>query len=409
MRKLVERVRTTVEEFVEQRDDLMMMVSCSDADAPILLKLIEDVEQSVASDVFLFFADDFDEPTSYVAQIVERLREQHKSASEAFVKAGREPLPSFPEWSADDEVAPADRLIEMVSFARSLLPDDGGHRLIWTMFPQKISDGKAYLQLISAFATPRTAAPEIRGVRVIARDVIDAQPLSFDLARSNRVQFTAFDMGPEAIQDALKEETEDDALPDEQRMAALLQNALIDLAHGRNGDALPQLDVLAGYYQSTENHCLYALTLNSIGDMHSRNGDMDQACHWYECAVPPAVKSTSAVMLHTVVKNLADLAYDGKQYERAEQLYDYVDQLAGKMLYVEGMVNARERRGLCNEQLQSHDEAVQNWEAAAQLSRNVELPDGLRRNLEHLSRGYRELHMQDKLASVHQELREIET
>ena len=409
MRKLIEKIQNGLEDFIEQRDNLVMIVSCDDNDAPLVLKIVSDLEQADATDVYLLFADDFVAPDPYVSVTIERLREQHKIANEWLVEQGRKPLPPIPKKLTDETRSPAQRLGDAIMYARSLLPKEGGHRLIWVMFPQQIKDRKSYIELTSIFIPWRGLQPWMRGIRFIFRDEPETECFMPELVKAPRARIMSVDMSPDAIQASLKDEVEDEELPDEQRMTALLQNAMLEAAHGHTEEAMAQYNILLGHYQHTNNHVLQALVLNAIGDIYNRANNFEKAQHWYECAVPPAVESKSPVMLHTVVRNLADLAFRNNQHETAEQLYNYADQLAGKMLYAEGMAQARERRGLIQERLKAYKEAIDSWERAAQLCRNTEMSAPLKANLEHLARGYERLSMSDKLAAVRTELRQIES
>lgn len=409
MRKLIEQVQANLESFVEQRDDLLMIISCSDDDSPIVLKVLQDVEQANSMDVFLLFADDFVEPLPYVDVAIERLCEQRKIACDWLAEQGREPLPSVPETLDDVELSPARRLGQAMMYARSLVPQEGGHRVIWAMFPQRISNRRAYLDFVSAFAPHQGVKLGMQGLRLIFRDEPDTVAFMPELGTTPRVRFNRVDMGPEAIERALREEVEDEELSEERRMSALMQNALIDSAHGRNQDALTQFRVLLGYYQHTGNYVMQALILNTVADIHLRQNEPGKAQYFYECAVPVAIESKSPVVSHSTVSNLANLAYQQGEFDRAAQLYDYADQLAGKMLYAEGMARAREGRGLSLEQLQDYPGAIASWQGASELSRNTGMTALLKANLEHLARAYQRQGASNEHRAVLTELRQIAT
>jgi tetratricopeptide (TPR) repeat protein len=404
MRKLLDRIQKTIEDFVEQRDDLVLVFSCSDEDAPLLLKIVQDVEQANSTDAFLLFADEFVEPEAYVSLAIDRLREQLQIANDWLAEQGRSPLPATPETLDDVRLSPIQRLGQAMTYARNLVPKEGGHRLIWAMFPQRIQDREAYAKLMSAFAPRQGLRPGMQRLRIIFRDQCGTEELSPELVNAPRFRFSNVDISPDALQQALREEVEDEELPDERRMSALLQYTLIDSAHGRRQEALTHLKLLLGYYQHTDNDVLHALVLAAIADIFYREKDIEKAIHWYECAVPVAIKSKSPVVFHSAVSNLADIAFERQEYERGEKLYDAADQLAGKMLYAEGMARARERRGLCQEHQHAYDRAVESWEDAAGVSRTTGMGARLKANLEHLSRGYRRLGMEDRLKPVLEEL-----
>lgn len=408
MFKIVERVKTTVEDFIEQRDDLLLVASCADAETAMVLKLIEDVEQANASDIFLLFAHEFVDAASFAAAAVGTLRAQHGAACDALKEDGREPYPPIPASLDDPALPPLQRLTAAISYARSLLPKEGDHRLVWAMFPVTIADRHAYLDLVNAFAPHQGVRPWMRGVRVIFRDEPDTAEFMPALAGAPRVRLSNIDMGPEAIEQALREEVEDDELPLEQRMTALLQNALIDCAHGRFQGGFAQLRVLLGHYQHTQNHACQAIVLNAVGDAYHRQKDLEKAREYYECAVPLAVTAKSAVILQMVTRNLGDVASANGHYGDAAQFYDGAAQLASKTLYAEGRVQALEQQGLNLEKAGVLDRAVVAWEEAAAFSRNLDMREHLKRNLLHLGRGYRQLDQGEHLAAVQSELRQLE-
>jgi len=274
------------------------------------------------------------------------------------------------------------------------------------MFPQQIDDRTAYLGLVSSLVPWQGIQPWMQGLRLIFRD--ETAPAA-QLAKAPRVRFSGVNLGPDAMEDSIAEDVEDEALPDEQRMQSLLSLATLDYAHSRTPDALAKYEILLGYYQKTENLMMQAVVINSMGDIYHRMGDLDKAQHWYECAVPPAVEAKQPAVMATVSKNLGDVAYKRQQYPEAEQYYDGLDKLAAHLLDVETKIRALEWRGLSQERQRAYDRAVGSWEAAVVLSRNIGLPSFLRQNLEHLGRIYRQLRMTEKLAAVEAELRSLET
>lgn len=407
MRKLIDRIRADIVDFLEQRCDQLLIVSCSDTDAPIVLKIVQEVDQADASDAFLLFADDFVATSAYVSVVTERLREQVRTADGWLVEQGRDPFPPLPEAVSGQLMTPMQRLVQVMTYAVSLLPQHGGHRLLWAMVPTSIGNRQDYLDLVSAFLVRSVVDPGPPGLRILFRDQPGTAAALPRLAGGIRPRIIDVDLGPAALRNALKEEVADATLPTEQRAAAALQRALLDAAHGHTRKALKQLRGLLGHYQRNNEAALQALVLNGIGDIFLRDGNLDQACHWYECAVPLAVKAESPVLLHTAVRNLADIARDRRELARAEQLYDAADKLAGKLLYIEGLAYAREQRGLVQEQQRAFDRAAQSWEAAAGICRTASMTPQLRINLAHLARGYRNQGKLGDVDRVELELRQL--
>jgi len=409
MRKLFERFRKKMEDFIEQRDDLLMLALCAENDAPPVLKTLQDIEQATATDVFLLFTDSFAEPGPFVSVAIERLKIEHEMACQLLAEKSRKPLPPLPQSLFDESRPPADRLREAIIFARSLVPREGGHRLVWAMFPQKIANRRAYLGLISSLVPWQGIQSWMRGVRLIFRDEIDSESYDPKLTKGPRVRLVKVDLGPEAIEKGLKDEVEDETLPDADRMQSLLALAYKDYAYNRTDDAIAKFQVLLGYYQKTGNQTMQAFVINAFGDVYRRAGDLEKARHWYECAVPPAAESKSPVIMATVGRNLGEISYQQQKFKEAEQYFDGVEKVSAHMLDPESKARALEWRGLSQEKQKAFNPAIESWEAAVLLCRNTELGGGyLKTNLEHLERVYSLLRMRDKLAVVQAELRKCD-
>jgi tetratricopeptide (TPR) repeat protein len=405
MRKLIERLGRDLDGFVEQRDDLLLLLACSAEDSALVLKVLRDRDRMAASDVYLLFADDFLDASSFVTKAVERLHEEHAIANAGAEQEGKEPLPPVPAALGDTTRPAAPRLQEAFTYARSLLPEAGGHRLVWAMFPAKVADWTAYLQLVSACSPARGIQPWMRGTRLIFRVEADFALGSSPLVGVKGVRQARADFGQAALQAGLQEEAADLALPQADRMQALLALAALDGAHDRTAEATRKYSILYEYFVRAENPLMQALVLNGLGDMPHKQGDLEKARHWYECAVPPAAAAEQPLVLSVVVQNLAAVAFEGGKFAEAEEYYGQLSELKQLLLDEEGKAEALEWRGLAQEKQAEYDRAVQSWEQAELISRAFELRHRLRRVLEHLRRAYRQLRVADKLAGVEEELR----
>ncbi len=408
MRKLLERLHQEMEDFIEQRDDLLMLVACTTDDVPVVLKTLRDIELATDKDVFLLFSDTFVSPASFVSVAVDRLKEEYRIACEALIEEGLNPLPPLPPAILNASQPPADRLREAMCFARSLVPRKGGHRLVWAMFPQEIEDRQAYLKLVSSFVPWKGVKSWMQGLRIIFRDEANSQQPAPRFADAPRVRVAQVNLGPDAMAASIEEDVYDEELPIEERMQSLFTVACLDYAHQRVNDAITKFNILLGHYQHTGNSMMQALVMNGMGDVFHRSANLDKAQYWYECGITPAVDSQVPVVLATLTKNLGDVAYKLKQYAEAEQYYDGLDKLAAYMLDPESKAWALEWRGLSQEKQGAYVRAMKSWEDAAMLSRNIGLPILLKTNLEHLRRVYPSLHMHDKLTATEAELRELE-
>jgi tetratricopeptide (TPR) repeat protein len=403
MRRLFDNARRELEAFIDQRDDLLLLAACAPNDLGFVLQTLRDIEQASGTDLFLLFSDNFLRPGPFLDVAAERLREEHRTACQALAEKGRDPLPPLPPALGDPSRPPAVRLIEAIGFARSLVPPDGGHRLVWAMCPLEVADWEAYLQLVAALVPAGDVRSWMRGVRLVFRYQTEMEHLAPGLAREPWVRVAAMNLGPADMEASLREDMDNEQMPVEERMQALLSLALLDYAHNRAADAKGKFNHLLGHYQQTDNKMMQAFVMNGLGDVARRQGDREKALHWYECAVPPAAEARDATVLSGIVRNLAEMNYERGRYADAEQYFDQLDQLTSVTLDASCKARALEWRGLCQEKQKALDRATQSWETSAAFCRNTWRP-GLRANLEHLARVYQRQRPGDKLTAVQAEL-----
>lgn len=401
MQRLIEPIQRELQGFVDQRDDALMVISGADADAAIVLQILRALEQASEDDVYVLLGDPFADAAGWVKICVARLQQELAAANKWLEdEEGDQPLPPLPPEVLDEARPAEDRLFSAMTFVRSLVPLDGGRRLVWVMAPYAIEDRAAYLNLLGPFFPTEEVRPWMRqGIRVVVRDEAGST------LRAPRTRLLPVDLGPEAMERALEEEAMDEAVPIEERMLALMMMAMQDYAHGRKDDALAKNDLLLGHYQGVEDRPMQAMVMNNIGDIHRKEGDLPQAQTWYESAVPEATAGDNPVIFHTVVKNLADVVYERGDYPMAEECYTGADQLAGALCDPEAKARALEGQGLSREQQGQLEGAAESWEGAASLCRAMgDMDPLLRPNLEHLARVYGRLDEEKKASAIRHEL-----
>ena len=403
MQRLIQRIQQQLQAFVDQRDDLMLVASCSDVDTAFVLQILRGIEQATEDDVFILFGHPFEDVDSWALGCITQLQEELSIANQWLEEEQAEPLPGLPTKVLDQTRPGAQRLVDAMMFVRSVIPLEGGRRLIWVMTPFSIKDRAAYLQMVASFVPTQEILPWMRqGIRLVVRDE------AHSTLTAPRTRVLAVDLGPEAMEAALEEDVMDESLPAEERMQALMMSAMQDYGHGRRDDALAKNELLLGHYQGTNDMAMQALVLSNIGDIHRKDGELEQAQSWYECAVPPAVSGENPVIFHTVVKNLADVVYERENYPMAEECYTDADQLAGALCDADAKVRALEGQGLSREKQGGLEGAAESWEGAATLCRSLgDMEVLLRPNLEHLARVYGQLGDSRKLDAVKEELHKL--
>src|SRR5262245_38468422 len=92
MQKSIDRLRKLLLEFIEQRDDLMLVIACPPGEAALMLNLLLAQERDRRADLFYLFAEDFPASQSYVESVVQRLRRDYDASVES-ADQGIEPFP----------------------------------------------------------------------------------------------------------------------------------------------------------------------------------------------------------------------------------------------------------------------------------------------------------------------------
>jgi tetratricopeptide (TPR) repeat protein len=408
MRRLVELHKQTLSSFLEQRQDLLLVVPASDSDAVILLQLTSELDEASDEDLFVTLGGEFFAADSYALAAAEQFARQHALAASAVRDAGKPALPELPAELLRAEVPGGDRLRALVAFAHRLLPREA-RRLVLVVAPTLIADRAAYLALIGQLLPRPEREPWMARLRVIARDVHPGEALDeleHPLCRttSAKLQVAPIDFSQAAIRDSLAATAADEAAPQPERMQALLAGAIVDGVHGEHSRALAALDIALSYYQGEENALMQAVTVNAMGEVCQLAGSLDRAQHWFECALPLAAQSENAYVLATVAKNLGSLCVLTGDHESAVSYFDGLAQLAPKILDNETLSWALERRGTSEAALGKHDTAIATWQSGADLCRNTDHPAGLRGHLARLSEAYAARHQLGEQQVVDREL-----
>ncbi len=409
MEHVIEDFNRDLETFVEQRQKYLMLIPCSDGDTVAVLRMLRGIEEADPADVFLSFADACNHIDAYISVCMERLREEWSLANQFAAENEKEPLPPLPEALFDGDLPAADRLIRAFDYMRAQLPPDGGHRLVWVMFPTSIGDRGGLLNLLNQLVPDdKTVQPWMRQVRLIVRDVpYDMLNRRAGLCDYPRVWERPVDLSPKAMAMAMKESLADEHCPTADKVQMMLSLAIMDTGYNRCDDALAKLDVCMGYYQSVDDKGMISLVYSCQGDVYRRKSNWVEARNHYEWSSVTAAEVEAKQQLYMSVRNLGEVNYKLKEYALSEQYYDHTDQMASHMLDPEGKADAMMWRGLAQEKQGRHDAACQSLEDAATLCRSLEMNDALVTNLGHLKRIYPKVGRDQQLDDLKRELKQL--
>jgi len=321
MRRKVEHLRERLAQFIGQREDLVQVVRCSDADAALVNKVVEGLDEASSSELFWVAVDEFNDPVSFAEACVQSFAVKHEATRLASEKQKLRPLPPLPaEVASAGRLPPVERLRQLIVFSRSLLPTLDGCAVVWAFLPTKIANGAAYADLMSALWQHELPFPWCHHVRMIMRDLFPDSVLKSRTEGAPRIREAVVDFSPEAIRNALEEEANDEQTPLGERVNNALLLAGIDFAHARYDLALKQYEIVNTFAAATKNPTLAALALIGIGDVHRAQKQTDKAAEFFQAALAPAAQAPSppVPILLNLYLNLGELRYGQKRWEEAE-------------------------------------------------------------------------------------------
>ena len=393
MQTLFDNIKRSVIDFIGQRNDVTLVVRCSDGHTPPIGKAFEEVEDAAVSEMFWIHVDDFTETDAYVSAVINTFASKHAAVRLAMQQRGMAPWPEFPESLFDETTPPAARLRDLMAFSRGLLPVPDGMTAVWCLFPFEIGDHAAWAELVAAVVQHEFPRPWCHHLRFIVRDDAAGTPVAIRLAGWQRVRHYSPDLSDAAIQRAMEDEADDESRPIQQRLQTLFLLANMDHANRRYDDALAKYDVLLPYYTTVRDPTMAALVLNAMGETHGALGNTELASQCFELAWEPAAAAAGPpvpVMLN-VVLNLANLRVVQQRWDEAEGFFHVGQQFATLQRAPLTKVQCLETLGVCQYMQGKADVAAETWQAGAHVAGALDLHEQRRSILERLKAHYQQV------------------
>ncbi|WP_437736875.1 hypothetical protein [Sorangium sp. So ce1335] len=408
MQRLFDPVNESLKKFVEQRDDLALVVRVTHIESAYVLKMIESLDEAVLPDIFWTFVQNFEAPAAYVDAVLEAFRAKFDGTRALMKNEGMRPWPDPPAALFDRARAPVARMRELMVFARSLLPTLEGMNLVWVLFPLEVKAPLEWARFVAELLRHEVPFAWCHHMRLLLRDASEAPALSQHLRGAKRVQWLAPDLSPRAMEKAIEEDAADESMPLPQRLQALLQLGMLDFSHRRYPAAMEKFTLLMRYSAATRDHTMLSLVLNQIGEIYDRTGEAQKARHYFESAITPAAEGNVYPVLLNVTLNLGNWHLAQKSWADAESYYRSGADLARAMRNPYLVVRCLENLGVCRHAQRDLGGAWEQWHAAATLARGVEEHTLLKEVLDRLRAMFREANMRKEYTQVEQELAKIE-
>jgi tetratricopeptide (TPR) repeat protein len=376
MQKLLDALTERLKAFVDQRDDLALVLRSRDEEVPVVLKALEGIDDASTSEMFWIVSEEFRDPASYVSAVVDAFAVKHGGVRLAMGREGMVPWPPLLAGVLDESRRPVDRLRELMVFSRSLLPAPDGFVAAWCLVPLAILDRSGYAALLGELLRHEFPQPWCHHLRFYLRADQADPALPAALRAIPRVVWYEPELNQAAMQKALEEEAADPTVPLERRLQNLFMSAGIDYGYQRFDEALKKYGVLLKYYAGTRNMTMTALVLNSLGEVQARLGNAEHAGHCFELAFAPAAQAEGPPMpvMLNIVLNLANLRMAQARWEEAEAYYDSAQQLANVQHDAGTKLRAIENLGQCQYMQGKVKNALTCWHSGAAVARELELP-----------------------------------
>ena len=369
MLSLAEDTIAGLRAFLNQRDDLILVLDAADGDLPAGLKIIEGLDAELSWVWGWVFVESFADPVSYVDAITQGIVTKQTAMSGVLQREGKPPLPPVPASLRDTTREPVDRLRTAVKYVRSMVPRAPGGVTLFGLVPLEIADPAAYGGLASELVRHQMPFPWCAGVRFILRDDV-ARPTLQCVAKAPRTRSLRIDFGPDALAAALAREAADETLPIEQRMSSALVAAGMDQAYGRTVEALVRYEAALKYYGEAGNAPMAALAANGVAACKQAQGDVASAERIMHAALETSLQADPPALpvVLNILLDLTMLVARQRRWAEVELYLTATDGVASALFMPGVRAEALDRRGVTQIRLGKKTEAEQSWREAIKIA-----------------------------------------
>ena len=413
MRQVLTKLQADLTWFVEDRDSLVMVLSCTDTEVPYVAKVFDLVTAELDGDLFLLFAHNVepdDDAHTYLTRIIENVEVQRVGANEMRAAEGLEAWPDLPDACHDTSHAPSRRVIALLHWLRERVPDTE-HTIVLGLIPVRLGNHAAYASAVQGLLPRDEVMPWMAGCRLLFRDDRAAPALVPHVERHPSdlvVLYEGLDLSPGALTQSLVEQMEDPDVPEEERVVAMMQLAGLDFSHRRYADSYAKWGAVFEYYRAREVPQMQGLALCGAADVLRATGKLPEAKERYQqglayCKEPEHIAVTLNLLL-----GVGEACIALEQWEEAEGYLELAEKIAAtrKLLYTQCDVMAR--RGVPLIALGRIDDAYKLWRVCVDVSRVMKYYERCKETLGSLVALLQRRKMPGEVRKHEAELREVE-
>lgn len=374
MRQTFEELRLNLDEFIQQTDYSLLLVSCRSADCAYVARFLDGQDTARPESFFIVWPGEFVDAGAYVSSLVAFLEQRLEVARAPRAERGEPPFPAVPAGLKDDRREPAQRLREWLSFLVTLLDDPTRQSFVVGLLPSACRDLSGYARLIESILPVPTRPAWLEPLRIVAFDSKESPQLVPRLNDGNvdSVLTWEVDFSTPALTDALAREASNPSLPTEQRMLSMMQLAGLDFAHQRHTDARHKFAVLYDYYSSPPQPAMQAICLHGAGESLVTTGQVEEGKTFFERALLACMQDDhSHGPMLIVLQSLIRVCFSLQRYPEAESYAKSGAALAAGLLNPVLYAYLEELRGDA-QRAQGKAEALETYEHARKLSRKYE-------------------------------------
>lgn len=408
----LQQLRETLFGFVDQTDDLLLIINMRDFDVPIVLKTIESVDREAPGDLFMSFGAVFESLDGYLDAVMQSINTQIEGANHVRAEDGLEPWPPLPLECMDPQARPGPRIHAAMTHVRGLFPTDQDHRLVWSFLPAEIRDVHGYLRLVEVLLPWQGTQPWMISQRVILRDDKTRPFLIPELGRINAQGTLVFDadFSAEAAADDLVQAAQSPETPEQERMTTLLQLAGLDLAHGRHSEAIGKYGIVHEYFEQQQRPAFQAICMAGVADVLWKEKRLDDAKTRYQQALALASQAELEGLGPTMIAsgNVGQVCMERGEYAEAEGYFGIASEVAGALTNIQYKCDMMENIGLARLAQRNHGGAVEIWQLARNLCEEGHYLLRWRSVLHNLEQTYRSVAMTREADDAEQERLRVE-
>jgi tetratricopeptide (TPR) repeat protein len=340
-----------------------------------MMKCLESNDESSTSEMYWIHAEPFGTAGQYVRDVSKSFIAKYEAMQAAMKAKKMPPWPPLPDSLRDEAFDPVERLRELATFGRTLLPASEGFICVWAFCPTQISDTVSHAALFSALMRHANPFPWFHHLRFFLREDLTAQLSGFlQRDQTSRVAHYCPDLSPAAIDKSLEDEASSPGLPLHERIQAIFLSAQLDFTERRFDEALKKQALVLKYHTKIENAPMVAMAFHSVGEIHQRMGHEEQAARCFETAFSCATIGEHPqlpILLNTLL-SLANLRLGQSRLAEAEAYYDNAEKLATVLRNPFTKLQSIENLGYCQYTQGKYEEAVTNWHRGAEIACKLE-------------------------------------